>query len=128
MQGQRPSDVAPIGDWSRLLDGRVAVVTGGGDGIGGAISALFAAHGALVEVAEVDGERAERTVRAIRTSGGTVRGHVVDVTRIPDVERLADADDRADDRIHLRRGTQVLHEGFVDLDPVERQHAQIGQV
>jgi len=91
MQGQRPSDVAPIGDWSRLLDGRVAVVTGGGDGIGGAISALFAAHGALVEVAEVDGERAERTVRAIRTSGGTVRGHVVDVTRIPDVERLADA-------------------------------------
>ena len=49
----------PIDDWSRLLDGRVAVVSGGGDGIGGAVSRLFAQHGAIVEVAEVDAERAE---------------------------------------------------------------------
>ena len=34
----------------------------------------------------------------------------------------------AGDRIGLRRGAEVLDEGLVDLDPVERQHAQIGQV
>jgi 3-oxoacyl-[acyl-carrier protein] reductase len=44
--------VPRIDDWNRLLDGRVAVVTGGGDGIGAGITRLFATHGALVEVAE----------------------------------------------------------------------------
>lgn len=81
-----PSDVPPIGDWNRLLEGRVAVVTGGGDGIGGAISTLFAAHGARVEVAEIDPERAERIARA-----GVIRSHVVDVTLDDDVARLAEA-------------------------------------
>ncbi|HEV3130964.1 MAG TPA: SDR family oxidoreductase [Acidimicrobiales bacterium] len=89
MSAQRPSDVAPIDDWSRLLDGKVAVVTGGGDGIGGAISALFAQHGALVEMAEVDAGRAERTRRAIEEEGGTVRAHIVDVTDPTGVDRLA---------------------------------------
>lgn len=80
-----PSDVPPIGDWNRLLEGRVAVVTGGGDGIGGAISTLFAAHGARVEVAEIDPERAARIARA-----GVIRSHVVDVTLDDDVARLAE--------------------------------------
>ena len=61
MSPQRPDDVVPIDDWSRLLDGRVAVVTGGGDGIGAAISALFAEHGALVEIADINAESASRT-------------------------------------------------------------------
>ncbi|HTY27936.1 MAG TPA: SDR family oxidoreductase [Mycobacterium sp.] len=82
----RPSDVPPIADWNRLLDGRVAVVTGGGDGIGGAISTLFAAHGARVEVAEIDPDRAARIARE-----GVIRSHVVDVTVDDDVARLADA-------------------------------------
>ena len=72
--------VPPIADWNRLLGGRVAIVTGGGDGIGGAISRLFAEHGALVEVAEIDAERAERTRADIAAAGGQVRTHVVDVT------------------------------------------------
>ena len=54
---QQPSDVPAIDDWNRLLEGRIAVVTGGGDGIGGAISRLFAQHGAKVEIAEIDPER-----------------------------------------------------------------------
>ena len=57
---QEPTDVPVIPDWTKLLDGKVAVVTGGGDGIGGAIPRLFAEHGAKVEIAEMDPERAER--------------------------------------------------------------------
>jgi hypothetical protein len=70
---QDPSDVPEIDDWNRLLDGQVAVVTGGGVGIGGAISRLFARQGALVEIAEVDPERADRAVADIEAAGGTSR-------------------------------------------------------
>ncbi|HEV3281375.1 MAG TPA: SDR family NAD(P)-dependent oxidoreductase [Acidimicrobiales bacterium] len=92
MSTQRPSDVAPIRDWGRLLDGRVAVVTGAGDGIGRAIARLFAAHGALVEIAEVDPDGAARVSMEIAEGGtGTAEPHVVDVTQAADVERMAAA-------------------------------------
>ena len=88
---QQPSDVPPIDDWNRLLEGRVAVVTGGGDGIGGAISRLFARHGAKVEIAEIDPERGARAVDEITTAGGIARTHDVDVRVPEDVERLKEA-------------------------------------
>jgi NAD(P)-dependent dehydrogenase (short-subunit alcohol dehydrogenase family) len=89
MSPQRPTDVTPIEDWNRLLDGRVAVVTGGGDGIGGAVSTLFARHGALVELAEIDPERAARTCGVIEEAGGRAHAHIVDVTDPAAVGRLA---------------------------------------
>ncbi len=91
MSPQLRGDVTPIEDWHRLLDGKVAVVTGGGDGIGGAISRLFAEHGAHVEIAEIDPDRGARAVTDIHAAGGHARAHVVDVTRLDDVARLADA-------------------------------------
>lgn len=88
----QPTEVPAIDDWRRLLDGRVAVITGGGaDGIGGAISTLFAQHGALVEIADIDGDRAERCRAAIETAGGDAHAHTVDVTNEADVARLAEA-------------------------------------
>jgi len=89
MSPQRPTDVTPIERWDRLLDGKVAVVTGGGDGIGAAVALLFARHGARVEIAEIDPDRAHRSLRAIGEAGGTGRAHLVDVTEPADVERLA---------------------------------------
>ncbi|MEO5840563.1 MAG: SDR family oxidoreductase [Acidimicrobiales bacterium] len=101
MSSQQPTDVTPIENWNRLLDGKVAVVTGGGDGIGGAVSRLFAEHGAIVEIAEIDPERAERKRAEIEAGGGTVRAHVVDVTKQPDVDRLAE--------------TVLSHHGRIDV-------------
>ena len=69
-----------IADWNRLLDGRVAVVTGGATGIGGAISRLFAQHGAQVEIIDIDGAAADATVEEILAAGGAARRHVADVT------------------------------------------------
>ncbi len=80
MSPQTPESVPAIGDWGQLLTGKVAIVTGGGDGIGGAISRLFAQHGAILEIAEIDPERGARVKADIEGAGGTVRVHTVDVT------------------------------------------------
>lgn len=83
--------VAPIDDSNRLLDDRVAVITGEGDGIGAATARLFARHGALVEVAEIDRQRADRICEGVREAGGAIRSHVVDVTLGEDVTGFAEA-------------------------------------
>ena len=74
-----PTDVPAIERWDRLLDGRVAVVTGGGAGIGAAIVELFAAHGAIVEIAEVDPELGQATVERVAAAGGSAVASAVDV-------------------------------------------------
>lgn len=63
------------------LDGRVAVVTGGGGGIGAATAARLAAEGASVVIADVVGDKAEAQASAISADGGTalaIRTDVVD--------------------------------------------------
>jgi len=78
-----------IENWSRLLDGRIAVVSGGAGGIGGAISSLFAEHGAHVELIDIDGTAADARVASIRASGGSARAHVGDVQQFAVVEQFA---------------------------------------
>jgi NAD(P)-dependent dehydrogenase (short-subunit alcohol dehydrogenase family) len=53
------------------LDGQVAVVTGGGRGLGLAYARALAAHGARVVVNDVDPDVADRAARAIVADGGT---------------------------------------------------------
>jgi NAD(P)-dependent dehydrogenase (short-subunit alcohol dehydrogenase family) len=74
-----------------LLSGKVAVVTGGGGGIGRAVSETFAAHGADVVVAEIDADRAAETVDAIRAAGGSALAQPVDVRQRDEVRSLAEA-------------------------------------
>jgi 2-keto-3-deoxy-L-fuconate dehydrogenase len=62
------------------LSGKVAVVTGGGSGIGQAISKLFGQQGAHVEVFDVDGRAAENTAAAIVSGGGSAAGSACDVS------------------------------------------------
>jgi 2-hydroxycyclohexanecarboxyl-CoA dehydrogenase len=73
------------------LGGQVAVVTGGGGGIGGATAYALAAAGAHVVVAEIDEQRAKDNVERIRAAGHAADAVVVDVTRQDEVDRLATA-------------------------------------
>ncbi|NOT62621.1 MAG: SDR family oxidoreductase [Acidobacteria bacterium] len=53
-----------------LLEGKTAIVTGSGRGIGRAVAMLFAQHGASVVVNDLDGEVAESVASEINSSGG----------------------------------------------------------
>ncbi|HJQ84500.1 MAG TPA: SDR family NAD(P)-dependent oxidoreductase [Candidatus Binatia bacterium] len=61
------------------LAGRVAVVTGGGSGIGRAIALRFAAEGARVAVVDVNREGADRVAAEIGAAGGRATALAVDV-------------------------------------------------
>src|SRR5882724_3495861 len=54
---------------TRRFDGQVAIVTGGGSGIGAASARRFAAEGAAVVVADLSGTRAEAVASSITTTG-----------------------------------------------------------
>lgn len=68
------------------LNGHVAVVTGGAQGIGRAVVERFAASGATVEIWDLAGDLAQETADAV---GGKVSGRQVDVTSWASVETAA---------------------------------------
>jgi NAD(P)-dependent dehydrogenase (short-subunit alcohol dehydrogenase family) len=61
------------------LDGKVAVITGAGSGIGRVAASLFAAEGARVVVADVVADHAASAVADITSAGGTAVAVAVDV-------------------------------------------------
>jgi len=62
------------------LDGKIAVITGAGSGIGRVAASLFAAEGARVVVADVAADQAESAVADIVADGGSAMAVVVDVS------------------------------------------------
>jgi len=76
---------------SDRLHGKICLVTGGGAGLGEATSRLFAEEGALVVVADVDQESAERVASEITARGGQAIAIGADVSREDDVARMVHA-------------------------------------
>lgn len=72
------------------LDGRVAVITGGGQGIGYACAQALGEAGATVILGEVDKARSEQAAQTLQALGIKAFGETVDVTRSEQVAALAE--------------------------------------
>jgi NAD(P)-dependent dehydrogenase (short-subunit alcohol dehydrogenase family) len=70
--------------------GKIAIVTGGGSGIGAALGSALVAAGATVVLADLDGSAAEKVAAAL-SGPGSARGVVLDVTDAAAVQSLVDS-------------------------------------
>jgi NAD(P)-dependent dehydrogenase (short-subunit alcohol dehydrogenase family) len=93
------------------LAGKVAVVTGAGNGIGRAIAVTFAKAGAAVACLDVDAEQAAATARTIEQSGGRALAIACDVSR--EAETLAAAANARD----ALGAVRVLVNAAATIDP-----------
>src|SRR4030095_16419327 len=78
-------------DDDRLLEGRVALITGSGSGQGRAAALRFAAHGAGIAVIDINDEGAAETVRQGEAAGGEAVAIHADVSVLADVEAMVAA-------------------------------------
>jgi len=76
------------------LEGKVAVVTGGVQGIGKAIVEEYVANGARPAILDLNGEAAERYAAELQDRGVDARGYRCDVSRLEDVNAAAEAVER----------------------------------
>lgn len=72
------------------LENKVALITGGGGGIGRATAVRFAEEGAKIMVADINEEDAVQTVVAVRESGGEAESVRCDMTNPEEVENMVD--------------------------------------
>ncbi len=106
------------------LEERVAIVTGGAQGIGGATARKLAAEGAKVLIADIDQAAMAANAERIRAAGGTVETIVADVSQREQNKRMVDEAVRHWGALHILvnnaySGGPEMHGSAVEV-PVER--------
>ena len=103
------------------LNGKTAIVTGAGRGIGRAVALRLAREGANVVVADVNAQNAEKVVEEIRALDRQALSGVVDVSRLNNIQSMVDQAVADFDRIDiLVTATGVAQTGlFLDLTEQE---------
>jgi len=98
------------------LENKIAVITGGGSGIGRAIAALFAKQGAIVHIIEINSLNAAEILEEISKSGGTAHSHSCDVSKQEEVKSVIEKVGKID---VLVNNAGIAHVGRADNTSVE---------
>lgn len=83
------------------VDGRVAIVTGAGRGIGASIAQTLAEAGATVVVSDIEGELAEAQAARIRDAGYGANAIAADVSKPAECDRVAEETERRHGAVHI---------------------------
>lgn len=86
---------------AKMLQDKVAIITGSGRGIGQAAALMFAREGAKVVVSDIDPEPANQTVEEIKKNGGEAYAYVGDVTDSGFAEAIVKTAVNAFDAVHI---------------------------
>ena len=113
---------------SGRLKGNVAIVTGGGTGIGRAVSLLFAKEGARVAVVGRTQNTGESTVREIADSGGDAAFIQADVSDVGQVRRMVKTTLARFGRIDILVNNSAIYAGGTILSAKEDDWAQVMRV
>ena len=73
------------------LQGKVALITGAGSGMGRAASKIFAEEGALVAAVDINGESAAETAQLVKSAGGKAISMRADISNSEDARSMVDA-------------------------------------
>lgn len=109
----------------RVLDGKVAIVTGAASGIGACSAAMFAREGASVMVADVNLDGAEKQTQAIRAAGGLATAVHVDLGDAESVRQMIETTVRTYGKLNVLFNNAAathlsLHQDF------DIEHTDIG--
>ena len=73
------------------LDGKVVLITGAGSGLGREASQLFSSEGAKIAIVDIDGDRAEQTLKLVQEAGGEAIAITADVSQKDQIVAATDA-------------------------------------
>lgn len=107
-----------------VLEGRVAVITASGSGMGRAAAVRMAGEGAFVVVADIREEAATETVDMIESSGGRASAFQIDVSSVEQIEALmasVDADHGKIDVLYAHAG--IPGASGLEISEAEYDHA-----
>ncbi|WP_114955086.1 glucose 1-dehydrogenase [Sphingosinicella terrae] len=94
------------------FEGRVAIVTGGGGGLGRAAASAFAREGAAVAVVDIDQVAADETAAIIDAEGGRALSLAIDVAESAQVERMVAVTVKAFGRLDAAFNNAGVSEGY----------------